>query len=402
MARGWRWLAPVATLLVLACAPAASRSHDTVRIAVFNIRVLSTAKILEVDSTGKGINPQLIAAAEIIQRVRPDILLLNELWHDYATVAQGGGLDENARRFVRAYLNRGDAAIDYPYTFAAPCNTGKLSGFDLNGDGVTATPADTGTAPYADDSWGWGMRPGEFSIGVLSRYPIDAAHARTFRTFLWKDLPGNHMPQGFYPAAAVARMPLSSKSHWDLPVRVGTAVIHVFASVPTPGIFDGPEDRNGRRNFDEIRFWTRYIDGDSAIYDDSGQRGGFDGNAPFVIVGDLNAYAGQDTRFEGKAAIAQLLEHARVQDTGAWMTSSGALMGAMPGPPDFPERRTLIAGDFVQRFDYVLPSRNLKVVGGGVYWPSASEDSVGALRADAASDHRLGWVDVRLGAAPSQ
>jgi hypothetical protein len=69
------------------------------------------------------------------------------------------------------------------------------------------------------------MRPGEFSIGVLSRIPIDTARARTFRTFLWKDLPGHHMPPGFYPAGAIERMPLSSKSHWDLPVTIGVRFV---------------------------------------------------------------------------------------------------------------------------------------------------------------------------------
>ena len=50
-------------------------------------------------------------------------------------------------------------------------------------------------------------------------------------------------------------MRLSSKSHWDVPVNIGGQIIHLLASHPTPPIFDGIEDRNGRRNHDEIRFW---------------------------------------------------------------------------------------------------------------------------------------------------
>jgi len=34
---------------------------------------------------------------------------------------------------------------------------------------------------------------------------------------------------------------------------MGGQVIHILASHPTPPVFDGVEDRNGRRNHDEIR-----------------------------------------------------------------------------------------------------------------------------------------------------
>ena len=34
--------------------------------------------------------------------------------------------------------------------------------------------------------------------------------------------------------------------------------VHFLVSHPTPPVFDGPEDRNGPRNYDEIRFWADY------------------------------------------------------------------------------------------------------------------------------------------------
>jgi hypothetical protein len=44
--------------------------------------------------------------------------------------------------------------------------------------------------------------------------------------------------------------------------------------------------------------------------------------------------------------------------------------------------------------DYVLPSRDLTVVGAGVVWPKA-DDPLAAVLA-AASRHRPVWVDVML------
>ena len=58
-----------------------------------------------------------------------------------------------------------------------------------------------------------------------------------------------------------------------------------------PSCYSGPEDRNGKRNHDEIRFWADYIGGrvdPSYIYDDAGLHGGIRGEY-FVIVGDMNA-----------------------------------------------------------------------------------------------------------------
>ena len=79
----------------------------------------------------------------------------------------------------------------------------------------------------------------------------------------------------WYTDAELAVLPLSSKSHWDIPIRIGNRTVHFLASHPTPPVFDGDEDRNGRRNFDEIRLWADYVNGGDAagyIYDDHGKR----------------------------------------------------------------------------------------------------------------------------------
>src|SRR6201999_1297636 len=95
------------------------------------------------------------------------------------------------------------------------------------------------------DALGFGEFPGQYAMAVLSRFPIDAKHARTFRKFLWRDMPGAVMPPGWYSPEELDVLPLSSKSHWDVPIRVGRTTLHVLASHPTPPAFDGDEDRNG-------------------------------------------------------------------------------------------------------------------------------------------------------------
>jgi len=98
-----------------------------------------------------------------------------------------------------------------------------------------------------------------------------------------------------------------------------------------------------------------------------------------VIMGDLNAEpAGGEARLGGTAAISQLLSHPRVQDPAPHRGRSTAEFGGG------------------LRVDYVLPSVDVEVVDGGLWWPSAEEDAQGAAAADEASDHRLVWLDVRV------
>ena len=374
MLRWSRWLGFAALTACSGHSTASTvRAPIQVRVATFNIFELGTAKLDERDSAGAPADPQVLAAAEIIRAVRPDILLLNEI----------DALPEDpalaARRFVAEFLATGPDSVHYPYIYAAASNTGELSGFDLNHDGVVATPADLGTRAHGDDSWGFGTYPGQYGMAILSRYPIDTAGLRAFRLFLWKDLPGAHLPEGWYSDQVLARFRLSSKSHWDVPVVVGDDTLHLLASHPTPPVFDGPEDRNGRRNYDEVGFWKHYLDGSEAIRDDHGTRGGLARGRAFVILGDLNAPPDQaESHYGDGPAISQLLGDPRIQD-----------------PPQITGRPTAFfrAGT---RADYLLPSAAIRVLDGGVVWPDSTTDPVGAARAGRASDHRLVWLDLAL------
>jgi endonuclease/exonuclease/phosphatase family metal-dependent hydrolase len=380
-------------------------SAQKVRIALFNIRELNTSKITQVDQEGIGSDKQTRAAANIIQRVRPDILIINEIDHDYDHLDEG--YDLNARLFAKHYLETGKQPLTFPHSYASASNTGILTGLDVNNDGVISTDAARGQRSHGDDCFGWGRYPGEFSMAVLSQYPIITDAARTFRKMLWRDLPGNHIPPAYYRNEVLEILRLSSKSHWDLPVQVGTNRLHLLLSHPTPQGFDGDEDKNGRRNFDEIKFWADYLDGSEAIYDDRKIHGGYATREPFVIAGDLNARPSRSSDltaspswrlpsvYDGKTAIAQLLEHPLIQDSGRWVTSSRSLGEQAAGAPNFPERATSNFGTGA-RIDYVLPSSSLQILDGGVFWPDETADPEGASWAEEASDHRLVWVDLSI------
>jgi endonuclease/exonuclease/phosphatase family metal-dependent hydrolase len=359
----------------------------TLRVALFNVKELSAEKAGLVDAQGRGADPQLVAAAAVVARLHPDVLVLQEVDAPPEEPARV------ARAFVDHYL--APHGLAYPSVFAAPSNTGRLSGFDLDAGGHAATEADLGTRAYGDDSFGYGEYPGQYGMAVVSRLPLLAEEARTFRDFPWRALPGHHVPDGFYAPEALAVLPLSSKSHWDLPVEVGGRRLHLLVSHPTPPVFDGDEDRNGRRNFDEIAFWLRYLDGSQALVDDRGRRGGLPAGAPFVVAGDLNADPLRPASiYDGTSAIRLLLDHPRVVDPADLLVSEGGRLHGRGGEPH-PEQVTAeFAGGM--RVDYLLPAEGLTVLDGGVFWPSPDDDPSGNRLAVTASDHRLLWLDVAL------
>jgi hypothetical protein len=399
LARSALVAASIALLVPLAGPAQAQDDRDSVRFATFNASLnRNFAGQLRADLSTPG-NAQAATVAEIIQRVRPEVLLINEF--DFDPIA--------ADLFRTNYLevsHNGAEPIRYDHLFIAPSNTGIPSGFDLNNNGVIGGP---------DDAFGFGFFPGQFGMLVLSQHPIDTADIRTFQHFLWKDMPGALLPDDpatpapadWYSPEELDVFRLSSKSHWDVPILVDGKTVHFLVSHPTPPVFDGPEDRNGTRNFDEIRFWADYITpGTSAryIYDDEGHSGGLQPGASFVIAGDQNSDPLDGDSIPG--AIQQLIEHPRV-NTKITPDSVGAVeQSALQGGANLthlsdPRFDTADFADTAPgnlRADYVLPSKNLRIDDAVVFWPLSTDPLfrlVGTFPFPS-SDHRLVWVDVSV------
>jgi hypothetical protein len=397
---------------------------QTVRFATFNVSLYAKVPGEVAERLASGTDTQAASEAEIIQRVQPDILLLNEV--DYDKDAKL--IDTFQRKYLEVAQNVSKSANGpaepaiYPYRYVAESNTGVHSGFDLDRNRrLTDKP---GSVDYGGDSWGFGQYPGQYSFVVLSKYPIDTANVRTFKNFKWKHLPGAQLPDDasttkpsdWYSAETLEQFPLSSKNHCDVPVKIGDLVVHVLVSHPTPPAFDGDEDRNGKRNHDEIRFWIDYVTsagasggreslaGGDDIYDDSGKRGGLKPGSSFVIMGDLN---GDPNDGQGQVGIAKLLaapelaKYPAPESNGAEEQAKlqGGINDSHAGNP---RQDTLDAADENGpgnlRLDYVLPSNDLKVVASGVFWPQNTDELfklVGTFPFPS-SDHHLVWTEIEL------
>lgn len=373
------------------------KRRGTARFATFNASLNRTAAGELVSDLSTPDDEQARNVAETIQRTAPDVVLVNEFDYDPEAV------DLFRKNYLEVSQN-GARPVRYRHAYVAPSNTGVPSGFDLDNDG---------TVGGGNDALGFGDFEGQYGMVVYSRFPIDTRRARTFQTFLWKDMPSARLPDDpatpvpadWFSPAELDVVRLSSKSHWDLPVRVGPRrTVHFLVSHPTPPTFDGDEDRNGLRNHDEIRFWADYVSGGrraAYIRDDRGRRGGLDRRDEFVIAGDQNADPLDGDSVD--AAIDQLLEHRRV-NSRTTPRSPGGIEAARRDGGSNDEHLSDPAEDTADfseppgniRADYVLPSRGLRVMGSGVFWPTSDHPlfRLTGVYPFPTSDHRLVWLDV--------
>lgn len=298
--------------------------------------------------------PDVLDAAALIAQAAPDLLLLLDFDWDH---------DGRALAAFAAQLEEAGHAM--PHLHAARPNTGIDSGLDLDRDGRRAGPR---------DALGFGYFTGQGGMAVLSRLKLHPEAGRDLTGLLWRDAPGEGPPTGFYDETALALLPLSTTAHWDLPFDLpwgGQA--RLLAWHGSPPVFDGPEDRNGRRARDEALLWLHYLDG--AL--------GPPPPAPFVLAGisNLDPADGDGDH----SAMRRLLDDPRLTDPqprGPLRPQAGVNADHRGDPAlDTADWDDDGPGDL--RVDYILPSaQGWQVTGAGLIWP---EDG---------ARHALVWVDL--------
>ena len=301
---------------------------------------------------------QVLAIASTIAHVDPDVIALTDFDYDHEAVALTAFSDLLAR-----------LGSQYPHAYAPLPNAGQPSGLDIDGDGRFGEP---------EDAVGYGRFWGDGSVAVLSKWPIDAAGIGDLSGIKWANLEGNRsdgLPEG------IRQLPVSSSAHIIVPIDAPQGPFNLLVSAATAPVFDGPEDRNGRRNADELLLWQTHLEGAKERY-------------VLAINANLDPYDGEGLH----DAMTGFLASGLTQDPNP--TSLGDIAAADPdhrGPPeldtvDWPDGRP---GNL--RVGYVLPDPDWRVEAAGVFWPDPSEPNANLLGADglAAGPHRLVWVDLR-------
>lgn len=301
--------------------------------------------------------PQTSAAVQVIAALDADVLVLTGMDYD---------LSGQALAALQTRLKA--AGREYPFALPLRPNSGVPTGLDMDHDGAVNGPR---------DAQGYGRFPGQAGMAVLSKLPLNIDAMQDFSGFLWKDLPGANFPPDMTPEAKAIQR-LATTGFYDMPVQVDGVTLHLFLYAATPPVFDGPEDRNGRRNADEAAFWLHLLQGELALA------------APrtsFVLLGqpNLDPHDGDGNR----ASLRALLASPLLQDPAPRGRSGHTDRGAQGDP----ELDTWVSKNgWGLRLDMILPSADLHVTGAGVLWP-APPDPLNAVLATA-SDHRPVWVTI--------
>jgi hypothetical protein len=296
---------------------------------------------------------------QVIVRLDADVLLLTGIDYDYGQIA----LQELAAHLAKAGLT-------YPHILALRPNTGVQTGLDLDGNGAVGE---------ARDAQGFGRFSGQAGMAVLSRNPIGAP--RDFSGLLWRDLPGANLPPDMTEEAKALQL-LSTSGHYDIPIAYAPDHdLHLLAWYATPPVFDGPEDRNGRRNHDEAAFWLRMLDGGLPWPAPNG---------PFVLLGQSNLDPMDGDGLHD--AMTDLLTHPALQDPGQ-KGRDGHVDTHHTGDPAL-DTAFYAKGLGGLRVDVLLPSASLSVTASGVLWPPVTDPFAKILIA--ASRHRPVWAEITL------
>ena len=332
---------------------------EVLRIASYNPELTRHGPGLMLQAIRDRDDPQVAAVVAVLARLGADVVVLTGVDYDYGQAA-----------ITALQADLATAGADYPHVLALRPNAGVQTGLDLDGNGQTGE---------ARDAQGFGRFAGSAGMAVLSRFPL--GEPRDFSGLLWRDLPGADLPPDMSEAAREVQL-LSTSGHFDVPVSYGDGKsLHLLVWYATPPVFDGPEDRNGRRNHDEAAFWLHLLDG-TLPYPPP--------ESPFILLGQSNLDPVDGDGLHD--AMTALLSHPALQD----IQPRGDDLHHDPGQRGDPTLDTAFYAKGVGglRVDVLLPQAGLAIKAAGVMWPTAQDDFSTTLAA--ASRHRPVWAEVVL------
>ena len=381
-------LAAAATAAALITPPAAAATPsppgNTVRFATFNASLNRARRGPAASPTcRRPTTPRPATVAEIIQRVRPDVLLINEFDFD----ADGTALRLFQQQLPVRRRTTAPRRSATRYRFIAPSNTGIPSGFDLNN--------------YGTSIGGPGRRlrlrrlPGPVRHGRLlaatrstptTSGPSSTSSGRTCRARCCPTTrPPRRRPTGTPPRSwpsSRCRPRATGTCRSRSAARPSTS----WSATPPRRCSTVPRTATARRNHDEIRLWADYVTpGAERLHlrrRRQARRARARG-AAFVIAGrpELRpARRRQHPRLDPAAAGQPAGQHHRHPDQRRGRSEQAEAAGrGRTSPTESDPRvrhrrlRRQLPGPGNLRADYVLPSSDLRIRNSGIFWPTVDD-----------------------------
>jgi len=269
--------------------------RSQINVLHYNIKELDSLKIRErEEGLGK--------AVSIIKKIPFDILSLNEIQYDFPGIPYKSFQTEGKNLSLLGQWI--EPSLKGWFELFHPGNTGFKA--RKRADGTYFPDLKKRISRRFADPVNFGVFPGQYAIGGLSRFPIKEIHyihkVRWKDIFpernlsLYKDAHGKTLPED---------IPLFDKVFIHAVLDVKGHDLHLILLHTVPSFnFGNPYSVNIVRNSDQIRFLKTYLEG--KILGLTNLRG-LPSNAPFIVMGDLNVDY-RDLKKEGAQVMKSLLE----------------------------------------------------------------------------------------------
>jgi endonuclease/exonuclease/phosphatase family metal-dependent hydrolase len=333
------------TFYLFLCLLLVSCSTPTIRVVHYNIKELSTDKIDDQN------NLQLKNAARVLRDYPFDVISLNEIQFDREGVPTPlqTTRGENIKKLAKTF-----GVSEYNSAFY-PANTGENA--KKKKDGSYYTNANTKNARDHADQLNFGVFPHQYSTGALFKYKIISEVV--VKDIKWKDFNPNVDLNKFRQSNGKKfpkEMKLFDKNFTDIVLDVDGHEVHFIFLHTVPAYhFGNKKSPNYKRNADQLRFLEWYLTGATDINVNVRSLKPLSPKDTFIAMGDFNTDI-NNPKNEGTTVLARLFKKTNtfIKQSEMNFTNEGGSYSPRP---------------FRLMLDYIVSSKNLEPVAGGIIHP---------------------------------
>lgn len=328
-------------------------SWANLKVLHFNIKELDSRKIKNVDD-------QLNAAKSIIERYSFDLLSLNEVQYDQVNVPDDNFKSEgqNLSKLSHIFQIKDVKGISF-----APANTGKNA--LKKPDGTYYEDAGSSEASAAADQVNFGVMPGQYSSGAISKLPI--TNEIIITDLKWKDFnPNANFSK--YRLANGDKIPedieLFDKNFSDITVQYQGKEVHIILLHTVPSYhFGNMKSINDYRNAEQLRFLEWYLTGATDYPVKLKSLKPLATNSYYIAMGDFNVGI-EDKSSEGSLVMQKLYHKTQGWVERKQLSFTNESSHYKPAP-----LRLML--------DYILASPNMEIVKGEIIHPDFERTELG-------------------------
>ena len=320
-------------------------ASDTFTFLHYNIKELDSIKL-------KANSDQIKAVKKVISNYKFDLFSINEIQYDFPNVPTPSfqTTGENLTQLSDLLSLK-----DFTEHVFAPANTGLNAKTMENGHYYTNPNSPQARANA--DQVNFGIVPGQYSTGLLSKYKV--LSKRIFSKVKWKDFNTKIDLSKFKTADGKAYptdAELFDKNFSDITVSINNKEVHIVLLHTVPAYnFGNPDSPNYKRNQDQLRFLEWYLTGSTDLKVQLEGIKPLDKSDYFIASGDWN------TAFDSLSNPGSLVLRRMFKKINSWIPEKNlSFTNEGYGYAEAPFRLML---------DYMATSKNIEIVKGEIIHP---------------------------------